>query len=105
VDKSCNSSVCLPADGQACYAWLMQDERDSDKEATVIAEQYPWLHLTDDCASMAAEWRRTFIFDKMADKDWSGTALVDAMTAIDTWLSTGTGATATSAKILALKKR
>ena len=81
----------------------MQDERDNDEEA--IAAQYPWLHLTDDCASMAAEWRRTFIFDKMADKDWSGTALVDAMTAIDTWLSTGTGATATSAKILALKKR
>ena len=81
----------------------MQDERDSDEEA--IAAQYPWLHLTDDFAGMAAEWRRTFIFDKMADKDWSGTALVDAMTAIDTWLSTGNGATATSAKILALKKR
>jgi hypothetical protein len=79
------------------------DEGGDESESSTEIAQYPWLLLGQDFAGIAAEWRRTFIFEKMADRDWTGTALVEAMMAIDTWLSTGAVTTA-EAKVLTLRK-
>jgi hypothetical protein len=48
--------------------------------------QYPWLLLGEGNAHVRDEWRRTFIFERMAHKDWEGDALVKSMAAIDAWL-------------------
>ena len=55
------------------------DNVEEQSSSPVIEIAYPWTANFD-------EWRRAFIFEHMADKDWDGKCLVEAMRAVESWM-------------------